>query len=79
MRRIPFNVDGAERSRGADVFAPSAADAKFDVDLGDRQRSLIWNHVERLSRAVFGTRAATRVLRVDDAVVLNEDDVPHLD
>ena len=80
MFRIPFDIDRAMRSCGADVFASSASDAQVEVCLGDRQaRVAVRYHVNRLRRAVFRARAAMFVARVDDAVLFNKDDVAHLD
>ena len=80
---MSFDIYGAERTGGAQVFAGSAADTFFLVN--DRQLRRIrvvrvfCHHQDRLGRAVAGTVAASDAIPVDDAIFLNQYGMSDLD
>lgn len=80
MHGVAFDIDSAIWSRGANIFASAASDAKIDVRFGDRQSIVaVGNHFDRLGRTVFGTGAAVLIIDRNDTVFFDEDDVSDLD
>ena len=80
---MSFHIYGAERTRRAQVFTGSAADAFFLVY--DRQLRRIrvvrvfCHHQDRLGRAMAGTVATSDAVPVDDAIFLNQYGMSDLD
>ena len=61
MHHVPFYVNGAEWSGGAEILAGAAADAPALVDGGDHYRLavvLVFHHLDSTSGAVAGAVAA---------------------
>ena len=80
---MPFHINGAERTRRAQVFTGSAADAFFLVYDRKLRRirvvRVFCHHQDRLGRAMAGTVAASDAVPVDDAIFLNQYGMSDLD
>ena len=80
---MPFHIYGAERTRRAQVFTGSAADAFFLVYDRKLRRirvvRVFCHHQDRLGRAMAGTVAASDTVPVDDAIFLNQYGMSDLD
>ena len=80
---MPFHINGAERTRRAQVFTGSAADAFFLVYDRKLRRirvvRVFCHHQDRLGRAMAGTVAASDTIPVDDAIFLNQYGMSDLD
>ena len=83
MLFVPFHINGAERTRRAQVFTGSAADAFFLVYDRKLRRirvvRVFCHHQDRLGRAMAGTVAASDTIPVDDAIFLNQYGMSDLD
>lgn len=82
MTFVAFDVDGAERAGGAQVFAGTAADAAAFVNKRNLQRcrvvSALGNHRDRAGRTMPGTVVAADLVAVNDAEVFFPDCVADL-
>ena len=80
---MSFHIYGAERTRRAQVFTGSAADAFFLVYDRKLRRirvvRVFCHHQDRLGRAMAGTVAASDAVPVDDAIFLNQYGMSDLD
>ena len=78
MHRIPFNIDGAERTYRADIFTSPASDTNIGIHGRDRQAIFIRNHSHGLSRTMFGASPATGLVGIDDTIFADKNHPSHL-
>ena len=72
MHAVGVDIDRLERFRRTGMFTCAATDAEFLPHFGDDELFHEFHHRHCLRGAMFRARAAIGVLRIDDAIVLDE-------